>query len=116
MAIDYKVLLNDPDTHIVTVRWTDGDSFRDEAFDLNAVIPGAAYTFATMGLPFDYGAAYTYLGNKLDTMKADPNRSVKPPLWPAGVVFQQIADTTPEAYRTQPVVAPVADPEATTGS
>jgi hypothetical protein len=97
MSVEYRVLRNDPETHVVTVRWQDGDNYRDEAYDLEMVLPGAKRTFEQMNLPFDYEAAFGYLEGRLEQLK-DTVR-VLPPMWPLNALYQQICETTPEEER-----------------
>lgn len=99
MSIDYEILLNDPTTHVITLRWNDGDNFRDEAFDLALVYPGAAQMFANMGLDFNYDAALTYLQRRCQEMIDAGAITVAPPMWDASVPFQQIITTTPQEDR-----------------
>jgi hypothetical protein len=107
VTITYSILLNDPATHVVTLRWQDGDNFRDEVFDLNLVYPGATTMFAAMGLPFDYDAALTYLNRVIQGAIDSGNAHVVPPEWDTTNPFQQIIATTPEADRPG-YVAPAA--------
>ena len=107
MTITYSILLNDPTTHIVTLRWQDGDNYRDEAFDLNLVYPGASMMFANMGLPFNYDAALTYLNKVIQGNIDSGNAHVLPPNWDASIPFQQAIETTPDADRPG-YVAPAA--------
>ena len=110
MSINYQILLNYPSTHVVTLRWTDGSNFRDEAFDLNFVYPGAAQMFVNMGLDFNYDAALTYLQRRCQEMISAGALTIAPPMWDASVPYQQIISTTPDADRPAPAQTPTTDP------
>jgi hypothetical protein len=96
--ITYMILYNDPVSHIVTLRWQDGANFRDEAFNLELILPGAMKMFSDMGLPFNYDAALTFLNTRCQQMIDDHSINVTPPMWNSSVVYQQVCPTTPSAY------------------
>ncbi len=105
MSNNYIILSNDDTTHLVVVRvqdgdWTQGANFRDEVYDLNMVVPGAAQTFALMKMPFDYTAALNYLEGQLQFQIDNGIVHITPPNWDASVNgrFAQTCDYTPKAY------------------
>ena len=101
--ISYQILYNDPVSHVVTLRWRDGENFRDEAFNLEMVYPGAMKMFADMELDFNYDASLTYLERRCQQMIDGGFINVTPPSWNDAVPFRQTIATTPVEF--MPVAA-----------